>query len=184
MVTPFDAEGGLDLDAAARRSPAGCEAHGNDGLVVAGTTGEAPVLTDDEKLSLFGRRDRGGHDPGRRRHRHQRHRATRCTSPSEASTLGVAGVLAVVPVLQPAVAGRHRGPLPGRSPRATDLPVMVYDIPIRTGRKITTATLLRLAREVPNVVGAQGRRRQPGRDGGADQLRRRTASRSTAATTR
>ena len=35
---------------------------------------------------------------------------------------------------------------------ATDLPVMIYDIPIRTGRKVATATLLRLARDVPNIA--------------------------------
>ena len=44
MVTPFDAEGGLDLDAA-RDVARWLEARGNDGLVVAGTTGEAPVLS-------------------------------------------------------------------------------------------------------------------------------------------
>jgi 4-hydroxy-tetrahydrodipicolinate synthase len=38
---------------------------------------------------------------------------------------------------------------------ATDLPVVVYDIPVRTGRKVATETLVRLAREVPNVVGVK-----------------------------
>ena len=52
MVTPFDAEGGLDLDGAGTLAR-WLQDHGNDGLVVAGTTGEAPVLTDDEKLSLW-----------------------------------------------------------------------------------------------------------------------------------
>ena len=50
MVTPFDDEGALDLDAAARPGPVGSSPTGNDGLVVAGTTGESPVLTDDERL--------------------------------------------------------------------------------------------------------------------------------------
>ena len=52
MVTPFDADGGLDLEAA-RVLARWLEAGGNDGLVVAGTTGEAPTLSDDEKLSLW-----------------------------------------------------------------------------------------------------------------------------------
>ena len=45
---------------------------------------------------------------------------------------------------------------------ASDLPVMVYDIPVRTGRKITTATLLRLVREVPNIVALKDAVGQPG----------------------
>src|SRR4051812_36369777 len=52
MVTPFDADGLVDLDAAAALARWLVD-HGNDGLVVAGTTGEGPVLTDDEKLDLF-----------------------------------------------------------------------------------------------------------------------------------
>ena len=52
MVTPFDAAGDLDLDAAVKLAKWLVE-QGNEGLVVAGTTGESPVLTIDEKLSLF-----------------------------------------------------------------------------------------------------------------------------------
>ena len=52
MVTPFDDEGALDLDVAAELARY-LQGHGHDGLVIAGTTGEAPVLTDDERLSLF-----------------------------------------------------------------------------------------------------------------------------------
>ena len=52
MVTPFDDEGGLDLDAAAELAHWLAD-HGSDGLVVAGTTGEGSVLTDDEKLDLW-----------------------------------------------------------------------------------------------------------------------------------
>ena len=163
MVTPFDADGRLDLDAA-RTLARWLQDNGNDGLVVAGTTGEAPVLTDDERLSLFaavaeavtipvvfgtGTNDTqplgAPHEAGGRARRGRR-----------------AGG---VPVLQPAQPGRHRGPRPGDA-AATDLPVMIYDIPVRTGRKIATATLLRLFREVPNALGPEGRRRQPGRDGG------------------
>ena len=52
MVTPFDDDGALDLDVAGELARY-LQAHGHDGLVIAGTTGEAPVLTDDERLSLF-----------------------------------------------------------------------------------------------------------------------------------
>ena len=52
MVTPFDADGRLDLDGAAALAR-WLQDQGNEGLVVAGTTGEAPVLTDTEKLDLW-----------------------------------------------------------------------------------------------------------------------------------
>jgi hypothetical protein len=52
MITPFRADGSLDLDES-RRLARHLQSEGHDGLVIAGTTGEAPVLTDDERLSLF-----------------------------------------------------------------------------------------------------------------------------------
>ena len=52
MVTPFNNDGSLNLDGA-RRLAKWLQDNGNDGLVVAGTTGESPVLTDYERLSLF-----------------------------------------------------------------------------------------------------------------------------------
>src|SRR3954470_22667212 len=52
MVTPFDDNGALDLAAAAELAR-WLQDHGNDGLVVAGTTGEAPVLSEAEKLDLW-----------------------------------------------------------------------------------------------------------------------------------
>ena len=149
MVTPFDADGGLDLDAA-RTVARWLESHGNDGLVVAGTTGEAPVLSDEEKLSLWAAVAEAVTIPviagtGSNDTAHSVH-LTR-----EASALGVAGVMAVCPYYnRPSQAGldAHFRAVAA----ATDLPVVIYDIPIRTGRKITTATLLRLAHEVPNVL--------------------------------
>src|SRR5436190_10426364 len=52
MATPFDDDGRLDLDGAARLARWLTD-HGNDGLVVAGTTGESPVLSDEEKVDLW-----------------------------------------------------------------------------------------------------------------------------------
>ena len=72
-------------------------------------------------------------------------------SASRAAALGAAGVLAVCPYYnRPSQAGieAHMRAMAG----ATTLPVVVYDIPVRTGRKISTQVLLRLAREVSNVV--------------------------------
>lgn len=159
MVTPFDENGALDLDVA-RDLARWLQAHGHDGIVVAGTTGEAPTLDDDEHLSLIAAvveavdipvvAGTGGNDT-----RHSVH-MTR-----EASALGAAGVLVVCPYYnRPSQAGiaAHFAAVAG----ATDLPVMVYDIPVRTGRKIATPTILELAREVANIVALKDAAGNPG----------------------
>jgi 4-hydroxy-tetrahydrodipicolinate synthase len=149
MVTPFDDDSALDLDAA-RHLARYLVANGNDGLVVAGTTGESPVLSDNEKLSLWAAVAEAVTIPvvagtGTNDTAHSVHLT------KEASKLGVAGVLALCPYYnRPSQAGieAHLRAIAA----ATDLPVMVYDIPIRTGRKVATETLLRLSRDVPNVL--------------------------------
>lgn len=159
MVTPFDENGDLDLDGA-QRLARHLQAEGNDGLVVAGTTGEAPVLTDDERLSLFSAVIEAVTIPvvagsGTNDTRHSIH-MTR-----EAEALGAAGVLAVCPYYnrpsQAGIAGHIRA-----MAAVTSLPVMVYDIPIRTGRKIASATLLDLFCTVPNVVALKDAAGNPG----------------------
>jgi len=149
MVTPFDASGALDLDGAQRLAK-WLQANGNDGLVIAGTTGEAPVLTDNERLSLFAAVTEAVTIPviagtGTNDTLHSIHMT------KEASKLGVAGLLVVAPYY-------NRPPQSGIEAHiravaaASDLPIIVYDIPVRTGRKISTSTLLKLARDVPTVV--------------------------------
>lgn len=149
MVTPFHDDGRLDLDTA-RLLARHLADHGNDGLVIAGTTGEAPVLTDDERLSLFAAVIEAVSIPviagtGTNDTAHSVH-LTR-----EAEALGAAGVLAVCPYYnrpsQAGIAGHVKA-----MASATTLPVMIYDIPVRTGRKISTATLLSLFRDVPNCL--------------------------------
>ena len=149
MVTPFDADGRLDLDVA-RTLARYLQDHGNDGIVVAGTTGESPVLTDDERLALFATVIEAVEVPviagtGTNDTAHSVHLT------SEAEALGAAGVLAVCPYYnRPSQAGisAHIRAMAA----ATTLPVMVYDIPVRTGRKISTSNLLAMFREVPNIV--------------------------------
>jgi len=163
MVTPFDEAGAIDLDVAARLARH-LQDQGNDGLVVAGTTGESPVLSDDERLSLFAAVVEAVSVPvvagtGTNDTSHSVH-LTR-----EAAALGVAGILAVCPYYnRPSQAGieAHVRAMAG----ASELPVMVYDIPVRTGRKISTATLLRLAREVPSVVALKDAAGNPGETAG------------------
>jgi 4-hydroxy-tetrahydrodipicolinate synthase len=149
MVTPFDDSGALDLDAA-RDLARYLVANGNEGLVVAGTTGESPVLTDDERLALLAAVAEAVTVPvvaGTTTNDtvHSVHLT------AEAAKLGVAGVLVVCPYYnRPHQAGLEAHVRAVAS--VTSLPVMIYDIPVRTGRKFTTETMLRLAREVSNVV--------------------------------
>ena len=149
MITPFDAHGGLDLDGAVAvaRHLAGS---GSDGLVVAGTTGEGPVLTDEERIELFRAvigavgvpviASTGTNDTAH---------SVMLTREAEAS--GADGVLVVTPYYnRPSTAGisAHFRAVA----EATDLPVVLYDIPVRSGRRIGSALVVELAREVPNIV--------------------------------
>ena len=149
MVTPFNNDGSLNLDGA-RRLAKWLQDNGNDGLVVAGTTGESPVLTDDERLSLFAAVTEAVTIPviagtGTNDTAHSVHMT------KEATKLGVAGILAVTPYYnrppQSGIEGHMRA-----MAAATNLPVVVYDIPVRTGRKIATSLILKLANEVSNIV--------------------------------
>jgi 4-hydroxy-tetrahydrodipicolinate synthase len=159
MVTPFDEDGRLDLDAASDLAR-WLQDHGNEGLVVAGTTGEGAVLSDEEKLSLWAAAAEAVTIPviagaGSNDTAHSVHLTV------EAAKLGIAGILAVGPYYnrpsQAGIEGHFRA-----IAAATTLPVVVYDIPIRTGRKIATATLLRLARDVPNILGLKDAAGNPG----------------------
>lgn len=159
MVTPFDDNGALDLDAA-RDLARWLVEHGNDGIVVAGTTGEAPTLADDEHLDLIEAvvqavdvpvvAGTGGNDT-----QHSIYMT------EQATARGAAAVLVVCPYYnrppQAGIAAHMRAVA-----ASTELPVMLYDIPVRTGRKISSATLLELARDVPNIVAVKDAAGNPG----------------------
>jgi len=152
MVTPFDDDGRVDLDGAAELARTLVE-DGNDGLVLTGTTGEASVLTDDEQVDVW-RAVRAAVDvplvagSGTNDTRHAAELTAR------AAGAGMDGVLVVTPYYnRPSQAGIEAHFR--RVAAATELPVILYDIPVRTGRKIATDTLLRLAWEVPNVIGVK-----------------------------
>ena len=159
MVTPFHADGSLNLDGA-KRLARWLQDNGNDGLVIAGTTGESSVLTDDERLSLFAAVVEAVTIPviagtGTNDTAHSVHMT------KEATKLGVAGILAVCPYYnRPSQAGidAHIRAMSA----ATTLPVVIYDIPVRTGRKINTTTLAKLANEVKNVAGVKDAAGNPG----------------------
>lgn len=148
MITPFDATGALNIDEAVRLAK-WLQDNGNDGLVVSGTTGESSTLTDQEKLDLWDAvinavtipviAGSGSNDTA-----HSVHLT------KEVTKMGAAGILAVGPYY-------NRPPQSGLEAHitamanATTLPVVVYDIPVRTGRKINTDTLARLANNVKNI---------------------------------
>jgi 4-hydroxy-tetrahydrodipicolinate synthase len=152
MVTPFNDDGSLDLDGA-QTLARHLAAHGNDGLVVTGTTGEAPTMTDDEKRDLWVAVKEAVTVPvvaGSTSNdtAHSVHLTKLATAAK------VDGILAQTPYYnRPSQAGldAHFRAVAG----ATDLPVLLYDIPIRTGRKIARDTHIRLFREVTNIVGVK-----------------------------
>lgn len=149
MVTPFDDRGELDLDAAVELANWLVE-NGSDGLVLCGTTGESPTLTESEELVLF-RTVRGAVSVPVIAGAGSNSTASAVEQTKRASELGVDAILSVTPYYnRPSQAGldAHFRAVAA----ATELPVILYDIPVRTGRKIDTSTILTLAREVPNIV--------------------------------
>lgn len=142
----------MDLDGAAELAR-WLGDHGSEAVVVAGTTGESPVLSDAEKLDLWRAVSEAvtipviaGSASNDTAHSVELTRAAQGT--------GVAGVLAVTPYYnRPSQAGlaAHFRAVAG----ATTLPVVIYDIPSRTGRKVANDTLVHLASTVGNIVGVK-----------------------------
>ncbi|MGW4030724.1 4-hydroxy-tetrahydrodipicolinate synthase [Streptomyces sp. NPDC004838] len=150
MITPFTTSGGLDREAAARHARE-LVAQGCDGLVLGGTTGESTTTSEAEKAALVRavREAVGDGVPlvagvGTADTRHT------IALASSAERAGADGVLVVTPYYsrppQPAVEAHFRSVAD-----AAGIPLMLYDIPHRTGTRIETDTLLRLA-EHPRIV--------------------------------
>lgn len=150
MVTPFDERGEIDLDAAADLAQWLVE-NGSDGLVLAGTTGESPTMTESEELVLF-RSVREAVSVPLLAGTGSNSTVSAVEHTRRASDTGVDGILLITPYYnRPSQAGldAHFRSVAA----ATDLPVVLYDHPGRTGTKIATDTILTLAEEVPNIVG-------------------------------
>jgi 4-hydroxy-tetrahydrodipicolinate synthase len=153
IVTPFRADGSIDVDSF-RRLAAHLVDHGSDGIVVAGTTGEAPTLSDAEKLELFA----AAVDAVGDRASVVANTGTYDTSHSvhlteEVNELGVDGFLAVTPYYnkppQRAIV-RHFEEIAA----ATDKPVVAYNIPSRVVVNIEPETITQLA-SIENLVGVK-----------------------------
>ncbi|HEY0583998.1 MAG TPA: 4-hydroxy-tetrahydrodipicolinate synthase [Chloroflexota bacterium] len=156
MVTPFDAtNGSLDLERAKRVANALLDS-GTEGLVVSGTTGESPTLSNREKLALFEATVEVAHARGATviAGTTTYNTAESIELSREAARLGVDGILGTVPYYNnPPQEGlfQHFRAIA----RAVDLPVLLYNIPARSPRNMEAATTLRLAREVPNIIGVK-----------------------------
>ncbi|MET9697506.1 4-hydroxy-tetrahydrodipicolinate synthase [Streptomyces sp. NPDC006529] len=150
MITPFTADGALDLDGAQRLAVHLVDA-GNDGLIINGTTGESPTTTDAEKdalvravLEAVGDRAHVVAGIGTNDTAHTLELAR------QAERTGAHGLLAVTPYYsKPPQEGLYRHFTAIAD--ATGLPVMLYDIPGRSGVPINTETLVRLG-EHPRIV--------------------------------
>ncbi|MFT7476039.1 MAG: 4-hydroxy-tetrahydrodipicolinate synthase [Verrucomicrobiales bacterium] len=148
MITPFASDGSLDIEGAQKLAK-WLVANGNDGLVIAGTTGESPTLTHDEQIELVGAvadavdvpviAGTGSNDT---------RAAVELTE--RATAAGADAILSVTPYYnrpsQDGLVAHFRA-----IAASTELPIVLYDIPGRTGRKIDTENLILLAQE-PNIV--------------------------------
>lgn len=151
MVTPYTPDGEVDY-AHARRLAAHLVRAGNDGVVVTGTTGEAPLLSDDEKARLWEEIKQELGDAGTvvaGAGTYNTHHSVELTRRAERA--GADAALAVVPYyLKPPQEGiyQHFKAIA----ESTALPVIIYNIPGRSVVNMTVDTILRCA-EVPNIIG-------------------------------
>lgn len=149
MITPFSPDGSLDVDAGVTLARWLVE-QGSEGLVLTGTTGEGSTVTDEEDWELWSAVVEAVTVPviagtGTNDTAHSVYQTRK------AAELGVDAVLAVTPYYnRPSQAGiaAHFTAIA----EASGLPVVLYDIPVRTGRSIESETMLTLANDVTNIV--------------------------------
>jgi 4-hydroxy-tetrahydrodipicolinate synthase len=160
MITPMAPDGTIDYDGAARLADYLVTSMRNDGLVINGTTGEAPTTTDGEKARLLrvvldtvGERAKVVAGVGTNVTAHTIELAR------SAEQAGAHGVLVVTPYYnkppQPALEAHFRSVAD-----ATGLPMIIYDIPGRTGAAVATETLVRLA-DHPRIIGVKDAKDDP-----------------------
>jgi 4-hydroxy-tetrahydrodipicolinate synthase len=152
MVTPFTSEGELDLEAA-RRLASYLVEHGSHGVVVAGTTGESPTLTDEEKLRLLeavleeiGDRATVIAGTGSNDTRHTVHLS------EAAAKAGAHALLVVTPYYNKPNRGGIRAHYGAVAEAINETPIVLYNIPSRTALNLPPDQLAELASEIPNVV--------------------------------
>ncbi len=160
MVTPFNSDGSLNLAESRRLAAHLVDVQGNDALVINGTTGESPTTTDAEKLALLeavidevGDRAKIVAGVGTFDTHHTIELA------HQAEQAGAHGLLVVTPYYsrppQDALADHFL-----TVADATTLPIMIYDIPHRSGIPVETATMITVAAH-PNIVAVKDAKGQP-----------------------
>jgi 4-hydroxy-tetrahydrodipicolinate synthase len=150
MVTPFNDDGSLNVEGA-RKLASHLVSHGSDGLVVCGTTGESPVLRHEEKLALF----EAVVDETGDRAKVIAGTGTYNTAESieltiQAADRGVDGCLIVTPYYSKPPQNALLAHFTAIAD-ATSVPLILYDIPGRTGMRIERPTMVELAKH-PNIV--------------------------------
>ena len=153
MITPFDQAGELDYGQA-RKLAKGLVNSGSDGLVIGGTTGESPSMSDDEKIRLFAevKEEVGDSAAVVAGTTDNNHRKSAEIS-KEAEAVGVDALLLTVPAYnKPSQEGlyQHFRALA----ETTSLPGVLYNVPARTALNMDADTTLRLAK-IDNIVGVK-----------------------------
>lgn len=153
MITPFTQEGAVDFDEA-RRLGHWLIQHGTDTLLISGTTGESPTLTHDEEFRLW--ETMISEFKGKAKimiGTGSNSTTTAIESTKKAELLGADAVLQVVPYYnKPSQEGMFRHFQAVAT--STNLPVLLYNIPGRTGVNMTPETMLRLS-HIPNIIGVK-----------------------------
>ncbi len=153
MITPFDYEGEIDYGKARRLARALLES-GSDGLVIGGTTGESPSMSDDEKLRLFAEvKEEVGEEAAVIAGATDNNHRKSVELSIEAEKIGVDGLLLTVPAYnKPTMEGlyQHFKAIAEAAP----LPGILYNVPSRTALNMDVATTLRLS-EIDSIVGVK-----------------------------
>lgn len=154
MATPFKEDYSLDIKRACELAEKLVD-EGSDGILVAGTTGESPTLTEKEKLELFKEVKnviKGKASLIAGTGNYNTHESIELTKSAE--ELGVDGILLVAPYY-------NKPPQDGLYSHfkaiadSTKLPVILYNIPSRTGVNILPSTIIRLAKDAKNIIGVK-----------------------------
>lgn len=151
MVTPFDQEGSVNY-AVAEKLAAHLVSHGSDGLVVCGTTGESPTLSWDEEYQLFQVVQKAVAGKAKV----IAGTGSNCTAEAIAATqkaakLGLDGSLQVVPYYNKPPQEALYQHFQAIAQACPDLPIMLYNVPSRTGQSIQPETVAKLA-QIENIV--------------------------------
>ena len=153
MVTPFTEDGRVDYAQAAKLARALIDS-GSDGLVIGGTTGEAPAMSDDERLKLFDEVKQAiGEDGAVIAGTTDNNTIRSIELSKEAERIGVDALLLTVPAYNKPTQGgliAHFTEIAD----AVSIPGILYNVPSRTALNMTVGTTLRLA-QVPNIVGVK-----------------------------